>query len=110
MNRHACKNCDGYKYCWHIRQDFRESNGADDLQLTHVGGYVVVTGISSRAGVMPYETLVVCVGVRSYGDLIDRGEASERTLYRQLHSSESRDDHHITTVVGLTEKMLNLSQ
>lgn len=111
MNKHACKICEGYKHCWHVRQSFREEFYPDALYVTYVGGYAVVTGISGTVGVLPYETVVVCVGVRSIGELYDQqGEIDTRTLYRQLHKSESRDDHHITTVMGLTEKMLNLSQ
>lgn len=112
MNRHGCKICEGYKHCWHIRQDFREEYGDAILSVTYVGGYAVVTGISPVVGAFPAETSVICVGVRSIGQVNDEGaeEVNRRTLYRQPHRVESQDDHHITTAMGLREKMLNLSQ
>lgn len=110
MNKHACIKCEQYEHCTHIRESIRHYDPIDRYGyfVTYVGGYAVLTTV----GLYCPETLVLSVGPHTLGDIIDRPveEQQKRIMYRVIHDWDFFLDHHDFAVMGLHEKMLELSK
>ena len=113
MNNHGCEKCEAYQSCNHVRVDLRDYDAERELgyYVTYIGGHAVVSGILHDHA-DPYVTMVMCVGFRSVGDILDDAVdvVNHRVLYDVKHPWEYFVDTHESVCMGLREQMLVLSK
>lgn len=116
MSSSECPKCYQFDVCTHVREDITVIDPMSEYlyYVTYVGGYAVLTTNSRLAGwgTMSHETMVICVGSKPIGIVIDMPLKmnSRRILHTQFHSWEYAVDTHDFIVLGLQENMLVLSE